>query len=241
MPKILVWDIPTRILHWMLAVSISVALALGFLVDDDSSLFPLHMLFGIVAVFLIVLRLVLAVAGTRYARISSFPLAPREVIGYFAMAMTAKTRRYAGNNPGSALAAVLMFLLAIFLMVSGVGFGGETVKDLHESAAWALLAVVAMHLAGLVLHTLRHRENIAAAMISGKKSGEPADAIPSAHPFAGAVLLLACVWIAALFLNHDAATGRVALPLVGITMELGEREAGDHPNADHRHDEDDDD
>jgi cytochrome b len=239
MTRILVWDIPARVFHLAFAVSLTAAMGIGFLVDDDAPLFQLHMIFGIIALFLLTIRLIMGVVGSRYSRFSSFPVHPREVAGYMMSAVVSKTKRYAGNNPGSALAAVLMFLLVPALFVSGTGYGGGEVGDLHESFAWALLVVVGLHLAGLVWHTIRHRENISLAMVSGRKQGRVEDGISSHHAIWGLVItLLAGAWIAALIASHNPRTGTVEVPGMGVTLRLGESEAEDER---HERDHDDDD
>lgn len=239
MNKILVWDIPARLFHWAFAASLTAAIGIGFLVDDDQPLFQWHMLFGIVALFLLAVRVVMGVAGSRYSRFSSYPVHPREVVGYMISAAVSKTKLYAGNNPGSATAAVLMFLLVPALFISGIGYGGEAVEELHEILAWALLAVIALHLAGLVWHTIRHRENISLAMVTGRKTGKPEDAIESGHSVLGAIIFLVTgLWIAALFAGHNAATATVKLPGTGVTLQLGENEGG---NGKQGHERDDDD
>jgi cytochrome b len=241
MTKILIWDIPARLFHWALAASLSAAMGIGFLVDDEQPLFQLHMLFGIVAVFLLVVRVVMGLMGSRYSRFVSFPLRPGEVVSYLVSAAVSKTKLYAGNNPGSALAAVLMFLLVPALFISGIGFGGEALEELHEVFAWTLLAVVVLHLLGLAWHTLRHRENIALAMVSGKKAGQPEDAISSAHAAWGIVMVIVGgLWIAALFAGHNTSTATVKLPGVGVTLQLGENESGGGRRDTQRRDHDDD-
>jgi cytochrome b len=238
MTRILVWDIPARVFHLAFAVSLTAAMGIGFLADDDAPLFQLHMVFGIVALFLLTIRLIMGFFGSRYSRFSSFPMRPREVVGYLINAVVSKTKRYAGNNPGSAMAAVLMFLLVPALFVSGMGYGGGEVGELHESFAWALLVVVGLHLAGLVWHTIRHRENISLAMVSGRKQGRVEDGISSHHAIWGLVLtLLAGAWIAALFASHNARAGTVKVPGIGVTLRLGENESGE---GGHEHDHDDD-
>ena len=193
------------------------------------------MIFGIIALFLLLIRVIMGFFGSRYSRFSSFPVHPREVFGYLISAVVSKTKRYAGNNPGSALAAVLMFLLVPALFVSGIGYGGGEVEELHETFAWGLLAVVVLHLAGLMWHTIRHRENISLAMVTGKKEGEAADAISSGHAVWGAALtILAGAWIAALFAGHDALKATVKVPGTGVTLQLGENEVDEGG-----HDEDD--
>lgn len=194
--------------------------------DDDSALFQFHSLFGVVALFLLAIRLVMGLVGSRYLRFSSFPVRPREVAGYLISAVASKTKVYPGNNPGSATAAVLMFLLVPALFLSGSGYGGEAIEELHEFCAWALLSVIAMHLAGLAWHTFRHGENIAAAMVTGRKTGKPEDAISSAHPWWGAIILAgAGLWIGALFSNHNPKAATVELPVVGVILQLGENES----------------
>ena len=227
--RILVWDLPTRVLHWALAASVGAALVIGFLADDDDPVFRYHMLFGIVALFLVALRVLWGLVGSRHSRFSEFPLHPRELAGYLGGAVFAKTRRYPGNNPGSAAAAVAMFVLIGLLFASGAGLGGEALEEAHETMAWALLATVCLHLAGIAWHTIRHRENIALSMITGNKAGDPRDAITSARAPAGLVLTAAAgAWIAALFYQYDPAAAKVGLPLTGASLQLGENESDEH-------------
>jgi cytochrome b561 len=155
-------------------------------------------------------------------------------------AVISKTKHYAGNNPGSALAAVMMFLLVPALFISGIGYGGEELEELHEVFAWALLAVIVLHLAGLVWHTIRHRENISLAMVTGKKAGMLEDAIPSTHAAWGAVVaILAGAWIAALFAAHDARKAILKVPGIGVTLQLAENESDEGKHNRHHHDHDD--
>jgi cytochrome b len=58
MTKILVWDIPARLFHVAFAASLSAAIGIGFLVDDEVPLFQLHMILGIVALFLLLIRVI---------------------------------------------------------------------------------------------------------------------------------------------------------------------------------------
>jgi cytochrome b len=178
------------------------------------------------ALFLVALRVVLGLAGSRYLRFSSFPLRPGEVLRYFSDAIRAKTKRYPGNNPGSAAAAVLMFLLVPALAATGTDWTGRMREDAHEIAAWGLLAVVGLHLLGIVWHTLRHRENIAASMVTGRKRAEDAESIPSSNTIPGLLLLvLGGAWILALFSGHQPGAASVKLPLLGMDVPL----AGDEP------------
>lgn len=242
MNKILVWDLPARVFHLVFAASLSAALCIGFLVDDDAPLFQIHMIFGIIALCMLLVRIIIGIVGSRYSRFSGFPLHPREVVGYLLSAVVSKTKRYAGNNPGSAGAAVIMFLLVPALFVSGMGYGGENLEELHETLAWALLAVVVLHLVGLAWHTIRHRENISIAMVTGKKEGKVEDAISSSHTVWGVVMvILAGAWVAALFAGHDARAGTVKVPVIGVTLQLGDNESDEGGHEQENEEEEDDD
>jgi Ni,Fe-hydrogenase I cytochrome b subunit len=65
MNKILVWDIPARLIHWAFAAALTVAAVIGFLVDKEQPLFQLLMLFGIIAVLMLIVRMLMGLAGAR--------------------------------------------------------------------------------------------------------------------------------------------------------------------------------
>jgi hypothetical protein len=107
-----------------------------------------------------------------------------------------------------------------------------------------MLAVVSAHLAGVIVHTAKHKENITFSMVSGYKDGEANEGIPAARPLAGAVfLLLTCYWIAGLFSNFDPQSRQTIVPFIGTTIQLIEAEdkIKEHRGGKHGHHEEDDD
>lgn len=231
MKKILVWDLPTRLFHWMFAGLLTVSLLVALVVDEDHPWFQWHALCGLAAASLLVLRIGLGLAGSRHSRFSGFPLRPGAIARYAAGVFTGTARRYSGLNPGAAVAAVLMFTLVPALVLTGIGWGGESLEDLHGALAYSLMAVIGLHLAGLAAHTLRHRENIAASMITGRRAGPAEDGIPSSHPVWGMAFLIAGVlWTAGLFTRHDARAATTRLPLVGSVVPLGEGASQGEPH-----------
>ena len=82
MNRILIWDIPTRVFHWLLTGTLIAALSIALVVDDDSTVFQLHMLFGLIAAFVVILRLLWGIVGSRYARFGSFLFGPKALFGY---------------------------------------------------------------------------------------------------------------------------------------------------------------
>lgn len=240
---ILVWDLPTRLFHWLLAASVLGAFAIGKLVDDDQPTFASHMLLGATAAFAVVLRVVWGLVGSRHARFGSFMFGPGAILGYFRGLLTRDAKHFVGHNPGSSVAIFAMLALTLGAASTGalMGSGGETLEELHELFANALILVAVAHVAGVLLHSLRHRENLTGSMISGKKLGREVDAISSSHPLVASVFVaLTASFALGLANGYDAQTGTVRLPLLGVTVAVGEG-AEDEAAGAREHEEDDDD
>jgi hypothetical protein len=69
---------------------------------------------------------------------------------------------------------------------------GEWVEELHEVIANTMLLLVGLHVAAVVVSSWLHRENLARAMLTGRKAGQPGQGIRGAWHFV-AVLLLSAV------------------------------------------------
>ena len=242
MTRVLIWDLPTRLFHWALAASFLAAFAIGSLVDDDSAMFAIHMLLGGVAAFLVVLRLVWGLVGSRWSRFSEFVVSPAEVVAYLRGTLTGDTTRHTGHNPATSVAAYVIFALIIGLAVTGVLMGrAEVFEEIHEVLAWVTIAVVVAHIAGVVWHTIRCRENIALTMVDGRKEAEASEAIPSARPVVALVFVaLVGLWTAGLIAGYDRSGGTVTIPVVGTTFAVGEGAEHGANEAGQRGEEDDD-
>jgi len=164
-----IWDPFVRIFHWSLVASFAVA----WLSAEDWR--ALHEWAGYAAGSLIALRLLWGIVGTRYARFRQFVRSPSTVIGYVRDIVTGREARYLGHNPAGGL--MIVALIAAVASVSTTGwmmstdtfFGIDWVEHVHEALASGMLALVGIHVLGVVVASLRHRENLAAAMISGRK------------------------------------------------------------------------
>lgn len=221
-------------MHWAFVASVSGSLLIALTVDDESPLFQLHMILGIVAAFIVVLRLIWGLAGTRHARFANFPLRPGMLADYLLGLLQSAGRRFTGHNPGAAWASLAMFTLVGLLLLTGLAPGGEALEEVHGVLAYALLGVIGLHLAGLAWHTIRHRENIAVSMLTGRKEGDPAEEIRSARPvWAAGLLAGSVVWIAGLFRSHDANAATVRIPVLGAVVQLGEQEPEGSEGSEH--------
>lgn len=226
--KTTVYDWPTRIFHWLFAFLFVVAFVIAETVSDESSLFSLHIMAGLTIGFLLILRLVWGLAGTTYARFSSFKLHPLELVQYLKDAVVSKTKKYFGHNPASSYAAVIMFICAAGLAVTGImmttGSKSDFYEETHELLANVFLITVIAHVGGLILHHFKHRDSLWSSMLHGKKRGLPEKAgITSSKRFAGMLFLILIVtWMAYLYTNYNPATQ--TLNLFGQEMAMGEAE-----------------
>ena len=48
-------------------------------------------------------------------------------------------------------------------------WGSEPLEVAHRSLAWGLLGLVTLHVSGVVFTSLRHKESLVRAMITGRK------------------------------------------------------------------------
>lgn len=244
--KVLVWDIPMRLFHWLFAATLSGALLIGLTADDHSRLFPWHMLLGLAACFLLLVRIVIGLTTRGPSSLSHLLQAPFQALSHISQLLSGKAKRHLGHNPLASCAYLLMFILLGLTILTGLNMHNEFAEEAHEVFAYGLLAVIIAHLAGIALHTLFFKENVALSMLHGKKQGPANEATRSARPVQGAIVLLASLlFIGKLFANYDSANQSVQIPLLGNTIHLGEGEGEEHEeherHHDHHHDDDDDD
>lgn len=162
--RVHVWDLPLRLFHWILVV----AIALAFLsAEEESALNEWHILSGWVAATLLAFRLVWGFVGGEHSRFADF-LTFRGFGHHLAGLSRGKVEPTLGHNPLGSIAVVLMLLLIGLTVWSGA-FLGEAGEELHEVVGWTLLALVAVHVAAVILTSLLSRENLARAMIDGSK------------------------------------------------------------------------
>ena len=170
--RILVWDLPLRVFHGLLAASFAGA----FVVAESERYVGLHVALGYTVAGLLAFRLAWAVAGTRYARLSSFTFAPSAVLAYLRSLLDGKPLHYVGHNPVGSWVICALVLIATAVGISGyglhAGIGGHWLEELHEGLATTMLGLVIVHVVGVVVTSVLHRENLALAMLTGYKRGD---------------------------------------------------------------------
>lgn len=162
-----VWDMPLRLFHWVLVLSIAMAFLSS---EEDSVLNDWHVLSGWTAAILIVFRLVWGFVGGEHSRFSDF-IRPSRIAHHVSGLAQGKREPSLGHNPLGAVAVVVLLALTAVTVWSGA-FGGEATGELHEVIAWALLAMVAIHVIAVIVMSMLERENLVRAMVTGNKPAE---------------------------------------------------------------------
>lgn len=164
-----VWDPFVRLFHWSL-----VALFVFCYISGDG-LIDLHETAGYVIAALLGARVVWGFVGTRHARFADFVRGPRAVAGFLMATLRLRAPRHVGHNPAGgamvlALIATITVICASGVMMGMDAFWGEQwVEDLHVYATWTAIGLVVLHVAGVILASIEHRENLVRAMFTGRK------------------------------------------------------------------------
>jgi len=164
-----VWDPLVRLFHWSLVISFAIAWV------SSEGFDALHIWSGYAAGALIAFRLVWGLIGPRYARFTQFIKGPGTTIDYIKAMMSGTEKRYIGHNPaGGAMVIAMIVTLGItvwtgWLTTLAQYKNSALVSDAHGFITSILMALVIAHVAGVVLASVRHKENLARAMLNGRK------------------------------------------------------------------------
>lgn len=169
--QIRVWDPFVRCFHWGM-----VGLFAATFLSPDAKW--LHEPLGYAVLALAVARIAWGVVGSRHARFADFVRGPRAVAAYLGQLRRGEAPRYLGHNPAGG--AMVALLLAMLVLVAGSGWMTETdrwfgvpwVDHLHHVSAHLLLILIGVHVVGVVVSSLLHRENLVLAMLTGCKPAE---------------------------------------------------------------------
>lgn len=164
-----VWDPLVRLFHWGLVVSFAVA----WLTAENWD--GLHEWAGYAAAASIAFRLIWGVVGSKYARFSQFIRPPGAIAEYLRSSIRRIEPRYIGHNPAGGLMILgLTFVMAGLVLTGWMNtldafWGVEWIEEAHEILANVMLIMVIVHILGVIFASLRHKENLVWAMISGRK------------------------------------------------------------------------
>jgi cytochrome b len=185
-----VWDPLVRVFHWSLAATVLI----DWLTDEPRWM---HVWLGYLAAGLVMLRVIWGFVGPEHARFASFVTGPRAALDYLVGLIRFSSRRYIGHSPAGAAMVIALLIMVAATAVTGManlaadeGTGplasviakverparvpGQrrpplVMKQVHETVANITLVLVLLHVCGVALASFAHKENLVAAMITGRK------------------------------------------------------------------------
>ena len=184
--QIKVWDPLVRIFHWSLVIAFFTA----YFTEDD--LLQVHVWAGYAVLALVLWRLLWGVIGTAHARFTDFVFRPSAVISYLKDVVALRAKRYIGHNPAGGVMVIALLVALLLATVSGLavygadqgagplaawmtGFGEEgedVLEEIHEFFSNLTLILVIAHVAGVLVSSWLHHENLPRAMVNGYKRAE---------------------------------------------------------------------
>lgn len=177
-----VWDVPTRIFHW----SIAILFLFLILTGENGDWLERHMQAGYVLSGLIVFRFIWGFWGAYYARFVSFLRSPVAVFKYAISLVKGNPTHHYGHNPaGGYMVMVLLFMLLLqaltgLVTTDDILWAGPLYErvpseladlgaTIHRSSESVLQAFVIAHILAVIYHRVRFKEAIVAAMFHGNK------------------------------------------------------------------------
>jgi cytochrome b len=174
-----VWDLPLRLFHWLLVITV----AISYLsVKTDWLDVDIHWYAGLTVTFLWLFRLSWGFIGTSTARFSQFFPTPGKLLSYFS-----RSWQGVGHTPTGALSVIALLLLLAGMITTGVlasddiTLQGPLAKYIDEAfsdqmSEWhsllfnVLLGLIVLHVLAIVFYWLFKKDDLLTPMIHGKKS-----------------------------------------------------------------------
>jgi cytochrome b len=175
-----VWDPLVRVFHWSLVFFF----LLAFITEDDW--LSVHVQAGYAVSMLVGFRLFWGLVGTRYARFLTFVKSPSTVISHLKGMLSFNAPHYLGHNPVAAVMVIALLISIAMTAFTGMvtiasegqgplaatflaNWNGEWMGEIHEFFANFTLLLVFTHIAGVVFSSFLEGENLAKAMVTGRK------------------------------------------------------------------------
>ena len=203
---LLIWDLPTRLFHWLLVALVTVSFASGK-VGGNAML--THEWCGAAILALLIFRLIWGFVGSAPSRFRTFLALPSTVFQYALTLLRRDADPHLSHNPLGGWS--VMAMLIALLIQAGTGlFANDDIATEGPLYKWVskaisdrltsihllnqdvILILVAVHVTAVLFHVIYKRENLITPMITGMKSwkGSPRAVLKPA-PLWRAVLVAA--------------------------------------------------
>lgn len=204
--RIHVWDLPTRLFHWALAVLFVVSI-----VSVKMGNMELHEKSGIALLTLIAFRIVWGFVGGRFARFASFLAGPKAVAAYLLRLRPGDGMRHLGHNPLGGWSVIAMLASVGTQAVTGL-FADDGIMTqgplamrassatttlmtrIHHLNEYVMYSLVALHILAVMYYLIARKDNLVRPMLTGYKAGDPSAPGPGGtrgSPALAAIILAA--------------------------------------------------
>ncbi len=250
--KIRIWDLPTRIYHWLQLALVVGALGTGFFAPEYWLSIHVWLGYGIVA--LLVFRLAWGFFGPEYSRFSSFIFSPKTLVAHIKAIKAGKPLHFFGHNPlGALMVFALISVLALISLSGLINYGGvenlgafagfvdyamgSNAGKIHLFLAFALIAMILFHIFGVVFESKISKSSLTKSMIDGDKPVPQGEGAPSLaqKDLVPAVISIAVLGVAliagSIFMSKVPASGFIAMPVSeNYQSECGDCHMVYHPS-----------
>lgn len=181
-----VWDPFVRIFHWTLVLSFFIS----YFTEED--FLVIHSFAGYTVLALLLLRIIWGLIGTRYARFSDFTYSLQTIKEFIKDTFYLRAKRYLGHNPAGGAMILLMSISLLVTTLTGIAvYGieeqagplsnwytqkdsicGDVFEETHEFFANFTLLLIFIHVAGVIIESFIHKENLVKSMVDGKKRSD---------------------------------------------------------------------
>jgi len=204
--QVLVWDLPTRLFHWLLVFAFIIA----WLSQGTDRYLDIHVYSGYLFLGLLSFRFLWGIIGSHYAQFRHCAFGWNTVWKYLRTLFTPQRQHFMGHNPAGSWAVFMILGLGLIVSITGLltlggeeqhgplaGFISFALGDIfhywHDITAWLMLGLIGIHLAGVFIESGLHRENLLKAMITGCKLTKNSHIGVPQHTLTAILLILAVV------------------------------------------------
>lgn len=194
--RVRVWDLPTRLFHWLLLILVAISIFTGN--AGGLHIMEWHELSGFAILALLLFRIAWGLVGSRHARFADFVKGPRAVLAYAKAWLHERHSPWIGHNPLGGWSVVAMLISLLVQATTGLfshddiltkgPLAGSVSKatsnfltGIHEANATVLYILIAVHVGAIIAYRVVKRQNLVRPMITGWAAAETA-AAEQAHP-----------------------------------------------------------
>jgi cytochrome b len=200
-----VWDLPTRLFHWLLVVLVAVSFTTGSI---GGNAMQYHEWSGFAILILLVFRIIWGFVGSRTARFSDFVKGPAALRRYATDLVKGKSQSCLGHNPLGGWSVLAMLVVVLIQAATGLFANDDIITEgplfmwvskpvsdwltgVHRLNRYLIMVLAAIHVSAVLFYVLVKHENLITPMITGAKHSLNGCPAPPAAPVWMAVLIAA--------------------------------------------------